>query len=357
MRATWVVERTGHRRFPFRIVVERNGRTEFAVRAASPWPGPGQQVFCLRETQLAPDEPLEELERVPVTHLSHLGRKLSIVLDRPTRKRCEFLVVAKDYTNGTGSYEQIFFRTESGIRSHRSRARLELLPRDVSLDIAIDSGERYPWSFPQATVHREKLAVGDYALKHEGRILAVVERKSFDNMLSDLGAIQALHHTLADLSRVERGALVVEAQYADFLNDKRLDGRWPATHVARALAELSVMHPRLPVVYAGSRKLANQWTQRFFTAVATHSGNPQLDLVREAVAEYRALEPEPSIEERVRTALVAREALAFSLAELVALVPDAGPPRVRQVLERLTKAGVVARSGRGRATRWVATRG
>ena len=352
MRATWIVERTAHRRFPFRIVIERNGRAEFAVRAASPWPGPGQQVFCLRETQLAPDEPLEEVERVPITHLSHLGRKLSLVLDRPSRKRCEFLVVARDYTDGTGSYEQIFFRTESGIRSHRSRARLELLPRDISLEIAIDSGERYPWSFAQATVHREKLRVGDYALKHEGRILAVVERKSFDNMLSDLGAIQALHHTLADLSRVERPALVVEAQYGDFLNEKRLEGKWPASYVARALAELSVMHPRLPVVYAGSRKLANQWTQRFFTGVATQNSNPQLELVREAVAKYRAMGPAVSIEERVRSALNAQKASALSLAELVALIPDAGPPRVRQVLERLAKAGVVARSGRGRGTKW-----
>jgi hypothetical protein len=73
-----------------------------------------------------------------------------------------------------------------------------------------------------------------HTLRH-ARLLAVVERKSFDNILSDLGAIQALHHTLADLSRVERSALVVEAQYGDFLNEKRLEasgrhhmwrGRW-----------------------------------------------------------------------------------------------------------------------------------
>lgn len=47
--ATWNVGRTAYRRFPFRVTIERDGRTVLAVRAQSPWPGPGQQIFCLRE--------------------------------------------------------------------------------------------------------------------------------------------------------------------------------------------------------------------------------------------------------------------------------------------------------------------
>ena len=30
-----------------------------AVRAQASWPGPGQQIFCLRERELDPAEPLE----------------------------------------------------------------------------------------------------------------------------------------------------------------------------------------------------------------------------------------------------------------------------------------------------------
>ena len=49
MQAIWTVERTAHRRFPYRIAIEQNGRLLLAVRAQAAWPGPGQQVFCLRD--------------------------------------------------------------------------------------------------------------------------------------------------------------------------------------------------------------------------------------------------------------------------------------------------------------------
>ena len=88
-----MVERTASRRFPYRVSIEQNGRLVLAVRAQARWPGPGQQIFCLRESELDPAEPLEPVERVPVAHLTRLGRKLALVLDRPNRKRCELLVV------------------------------------------------------------------------------------------------------------------------------------------------------------------------------------------------------------------------------------------------------------------------
>jgi hypothetical protein len=56
--ATWVVERTQDSRFPFRITIEQEGRALLAVRAQSHWPGAGSQIFCLRETEFEPGEPL-----------------------------------------------------------------------------------------------------------------------------------------------------------------------------------------------------------------------------------------------------------------------------------------------------------
>jgi hypothetical protein len=82
---TWVVQRTASHRFPFRIVIERNGRILLAVRAQSSWPGPGQQIFCLREETIDPSEPLDTIESVSVLHYTQLGRKLTIVLDWATR--------------------------------------------------------------------------------------------------------------------------------------------------------------------------------------------------------------------------------------------------------------------------------
>jgi hypothetical protein len=356
MTSTWTVERTASRRFPYRIAVEQDGRLLFAVRARSPWPGPGQQIFCVRERTLDPAEPLEPVERVPVIHLTRVGRKLSIVLDRPQRKRCELLAVTRPYRGREGTYEQIFFRTESGIRAHRSRTRVELLPgaAPVRLVVVIDSGERYPWRFPGAAIERRKLAVGDYALEVGGRLVALVERKSYDNLLSDIGAVQALHHQLADLASCSSAALAVEAQYGDFLDGRRLGGRWPAAHVARVLAELSALHPTLPIVYAGNRKLANLWVGRFFTACASRQQSPQLELVRETLAAYRPRPRPAGLDAQVREAIQRGFGPdGFTFRELAGRFPDAAAARLRRVLDRLRREGRVTRVGAGRAARWV----
>ncbi len=349
MSAEWIVERTSHHRFPYRISIRQGRRLLLAVRAQSPWPGPGQQIFCLRETTIDPDEPLEPVERVPVVHMARVGRKLTAALDRAGRKRCEFLIVRKPAPGG-GEREQIFFRTESAIRAHRSRARVELLPGATSLTIVIDSAERYPWRFPDATVRRRKLPVGDYALLDDERIVATVERKSFDNLLGDIGAVQALHHHLAHLASRPLPALVVEAQYGDFLDPKRLAGRWPPAHLARVLAELAALHPGLPIVYAGNRHLANLWCHRFFVACAARDAGPQLELVRETAAAYEAA-PVEGVDERIRQAAMAA-AEPFTLAELAARFPEATLARVRRVVAQLRAEGSLAPSRRGRGARW-----
>jgi hypothetical protein len=353
MSALWLLEGTTSRRFPYRIAIEQAGRLVVAFRVQARWPGSGQQVFCLREETLEPDEALEELERVPILQLERVGRKLTVVLDRGTRKRCEFLTVRREKKDGSGSYEQVFFRTESGIRAHRSRTRVELRPEPVALDVVVDSTERYPWRFPGATITRRKLPVGDYALLDGGRTLAVVERKSFANLLSDLSQLQALHHQLADLAGLERSALVIEAHYRDFLDPRRLEGRWPKAKLSRRLAELSSLHPRLPVIYAGSRKLANLWTYRFFQAVARARKAPSPELELDLQRRYDPPEARaPGIDEELRRSALERLPASFTTRELLASVPGASVERARRVLAQLHAAGRLARTGRGSGTRW-----
>lgn len=352
MTAVWIVERTASPKFPFRVSLEQSGRLIIAVRAQARWPGPGQQIFCLRERELDPGEPLEPVERVPVAHLARLGRKLTVVLDRPNRKRCELLVVRKPRRDGTGTYEQVFFRTESGIRAHRSRTRLELAPPSSPLAIVVDSAERYPWRFPGAVVERRKLAAGDYALLDDGQIAALVERKSFDNLLADVGAIQALHQQLADLASHEAAALVIEADYRDFLDPLRLVARWPPAHLARVLAELAALHPTLPVIYAGNRKLANLWTARFFTAVAARRGGDGPGLLRELALRYDSAPRSAGLDERIRRAVLDELPAAFAFAELAARFGETPPARIRRVLQRLRREGRIVRTGTGRGARW-----
>jgi len=345
---TWLVQRTASLRFPFRIVIERNGTALLAVRAQSSWPGPGQQIFCVREEALDPEETLETVESVTVLHYTQLGRKLTIVLDRAIRKRCEFLIVQKWYKGRQGTYDQIFFRTESGIRAHRSRSHLELRQSDKQLTVAVDSGERYAWSFPDAVVTRRRLAVGDYALMENGHAVAVVERKSFDGLLTDIGSIQALHHQFADLAQCERAIVVVEAQYGDFLDERRTGRKWPASYISRVIAELASMHPRLPVVFAGSRKLANSFALQYFAACSARSEDPQLTLVSEADSFYKAV----PVERQIRDAALAWPEECFRTFDMAVKFPGILPRRVARVLGELEAEGLLERRGRARAMRW-----
>jgi len=98
--AEWTVEHTQHRRFPFRITIRQSGREILAVRVQARWPGPGQQIFCLRETSLDADEYLEPVEHERVAHLGRVGRKITVALDRGSRKRCEFLTIRKRGPDG-----------------------------------------------------------------------------------------------------------------------------------------------------------------------------------------------------------------------------------------------------------------
>jgi hypothetical protein len=346
--ASFRVERTQSVRFPFRIAIEQDGRVLFAVRAQSVWPAPGGQIFCLRELEFEPTEPLEPVETVRVATLKRVGARLVVVLDRPVRKRCEFLVVRKERKDGSGTYEQVFFRTESALRAHRSRSRVELAA-SADLEIAIDVRERYPWRFPGARVLRRALPAGDYAVLREERLLAVVERKTFANLLGDFGALRAFHQSLAELEAQPRAALVIEAQYADFLNPERTRP-WPAAHAARVLAEISALHPRLPVVYAGNRKLANHWTLRWFIAVAAES--TQLTLVSEPAARYEPAPEEAGLDQRIRRAVQFDLPPAFRTADVAARVAGVDRRRVARVLAGLRREGRLVAEGRGPGARW-----
>ncbi|MGH7658275.1 MAG: ERCC4 domain-containing protein [Gemmatimonadales bacterium] len=348
----WVVERTGNRRFPYRISIEQGGRLVAAFRAQSRWPGPGQQIFCLRERELDPAEALEPVERVPVANVSRIGRKLALVLDRPNRKRCEFLTVEKARKDNSGTYEQIYFRTESGIRAHRSGSRVELREPPAQLTVLVDSGERYPWRFPGADTERRKLSVGDYALLQDGRVAAVVERKSYEHLLTEVSAVQALHQQLADLASRPPSALVIEAEYRDFLDPKRVKGRWPTSFLQRFLAELSALHPTLPIIYAGNRKLANLWTQQFFQAVTQADQQKEPQLALEIAAGLDLEENRPRQEEEIRRMIHGELAAGFTLADLAARWPDLPEPRLKARLEAMRRRGELEKEGRGKQAVW-----
>lgn len=350
MPAAWIVERTQNPRFPYRIRIEQDGRPLLVVRARDAWPGAGTSVFCLREKTLPPDEVLTPHERVDVAHLTRIGRKLSVTLDRPQRKRCEFLKVEKPAPDGGEPHEQIYLRTEVAARAHRTKGRVEVVPTK-ELDVVIDLQERYPWTFPGASVTRRRLPVGDYALSLGERVAAVVERKSLENFCTDVSAIKGLHQQLAELGAYAHAAFVVEAQYADLADPDRI-GKWPGTHLLRVAAELAALHPRVPVVFAGNRKLGNVWTHRFFAAVAGAARATLPDAAAEALARYAPQAADGGFETRVRVAVLQELPSSFALGDLRARCPDVPDDRLRRVLGRLRAEGRVRVLGVGRRARW-----
>lgn len=261
----WILERCANERFPYRVTIERGGR-RLVLRAQDRWPGANRNVFCLREAEPS-DDVIEEVERVPVTALQRRGVRLSVVLERPRQKRCDFLFLRRAYRDGRpGTYEQIFWQTQSSMRQRRPRVRLaHPRPRDTYV-VRIASDEKYPWRFPDAVTERGRLPAGDYALMEGERVLAVVERKTFENFQHDLAVLPLLHQRLMELSSFERHALVIEAPYEDFLSRAKSPYLSPS-FAAGAIAELFAAHPRLRMVFLANRKMANEWTRRYFDAV------------------------------------------------------------------------------------------
>ena len=283
----WVLERASDPKFPYRLRIYTRGRAEpvLSFFVQDRWPGSNQHIFCLRESRLADDVVVDgELERVPVVALQRYGRRLSVVLARPRQKRCDFQIVEKAYKHaepgGPTTYEQIFWFTQTAMQQRRPRGvRLHTARRLEEARVRIASDERYPWALGGLSTERGPLPVGDYALLDGDRILAVVERKTFEGLLVDFGRMDILRQRLLELSAFEQHAVVVEARYEDFLSPGKVH-HWSAAFCARAIADLYALFPRLRLVFCSNRKTAAEWTRSYFAAVWAVRGQ-----VEEAAAE------------------------------------------------------------------------
>ena len=268
MKGTWILEQTQNDRFPYRLQILRGDKPWLTLRTQDKWPTVGRHIFCLREDEPpAPGEILDELERVDIIAFNERGRRVSVVLDRKRYKRCDFLFLKKSYKGSPEeSYEQIFWLTQRSIEQHRPSFKLVSRRTHAEMIVRIHSNEKYPWRFPGMVTERGTIAAGDYALMDGDKMLAVVERKTLDNLLANFGMMPVLHQRLAELAAHDNHALVIEASYADFLNPKKVHYYTPS-FCAKAIAELYALHPTLRIVFCISRKVANEWTQHFFTAI------------------------------------------------------------------------------------------
>jgi hypothetical protein len=156
---------------------------------------------------------------------------------------------------------------------------------------------------------------------------------------------------MTELGGYARAAVVVEAQYAD-LTKPGLIGRWPASHLLRVVGELAAMHPRVPLVFAGNRKLANAWTQRFFASLAAVAAQTLPDLVREPLLRFEPAPLDGGTDTRIRVALLQDLPDGFAIADLRTACPDVPDARLRRVLAQVRREGRLRREGAGRGVRW-----
>lgn len=72
------------------------------------------------------------------------------------------------------------------------------------------------------------------------------------------------------LAELPKAAIVVEGDYPDLFRTQPGRASW----LADMLGRLAVRYPEVPVLFAGSRKFAEEWPYRFVgAALADHTGS------------------------------------------------------------------------------------
>jgi hypothetical protein len=244
-----------HSRLPYLIRLPLASGA-LVLKAGDSWPRTAR-VYCHR-AEGWPERP-ELVDEAPVRSCVRRGIAIDLVLDRARQNRSQVI-----FTTFRGR-EAIFWQTPRTTRTSRPAARVPAR-RASGLDevaIAVDTRERYAFKFSaqRATTYRRALPAGDYGVERHGEVVAVVERKSLDDLAKSL-VDGGLTYALAELATVDRAAVVVEDRYGSLFKLEHV----PAGFVADLLGALQVRYPQVPIVFCDNRKLAEEWTFRFLGA-------------------------------------------------------------------------------------------
>jgi len=237
------------------------------LKAKDAWPTTAR-VFCQQVDEPWPPD-VEMVDDLTVRSCRRRGIAIDLVLDRGRMNRSQFI-----FTRLKGGRPAIFWQTAKAAKAARPGVRVPSRRAwgQPDLSIAADTRERYGYRFAsqQATVEKHPLRAGDYAtLDADGEPLATVERKSVPNLVADL-VNGGLAFQLAELSEVPRACVVVEGRYAELLEVRHTQPGW----VLDLLARLQVRYPAVPIVFTGSRKLAEEYTFRFLGAARAELDEP-----------------------------------------------------------------------------------
>lgn len=201
----------------------------------------------------------EIIEEVAVRMCRRRGSAIDLILDRGANYRSQFV-----FTTSRGR-DMIFWQTSKVVRKARPSVRIPKR-RAAGMKgwtVLVDTRERYPYRFSDrpVVVERRALTAGDYAVAIEGGLVAAVERKTLENLSTDLVSGK-ISFVMAELSGLPAAAVVVEDRYTSLFKVEHVEPGWLPELVAR----LQVRYPEVPIVFCDNRKFAEEWTYRFLGA-------------------------------------------------------------------------------------------
>jgi hypothetical protein len=231
------------------------------LKSRDAWPR-AARVFCA-EDATSWDETGGLVDDAAVLVCKRRGAAIDLILDRPQLARSQFV-----FTNARGR-SAIWWQTQTTVQSANPGARVPRGRAFGPLVVAVDTREKYGWRFTgrPVTIERRALAGGDYGAIVGGSVVAIVERKTLANLATSLSD-GTLAFQMQRLAEVGRCAIVVEGDYPDLFRTQPGRGSW----LADMLGRLAARYPEVPIIFAGSRKFAEEWAYRFFGAVASDSG-------------------------------------------------------------------------------------
>ena len=235
------------------------------LKARDRWPTTSR-VYCHPLDDWPADA--EILEAVGVRSCRRRGVAIDLVLDRGRNNRSQ-IVFTTPNAGRAGGRPMIFWQTAR--TAQRARPGQRVPTRRASqldqLTIDVDTRERYPYKFNGRPVEcrRTTLPAGDYAIRSGDQLIAAVERKTLEDFTKSL-IDGSLNYALAELAALPTAAVVVEERYGALLDNQHTQPGWLLELVARH----QVRYPAVPIVFADSRKLAEEWTYRYLAAALVH---------------------------------------------------------------------------------------
>jgi hypothetical protein len=224
------------------------------LKARETWPR-AARVFCIQDGTPW-DESAGIVDEAEVVVCRRRGAAVDLVLARGQNARAQFV-----FTTARGR-PAIWWQTQKTVQSANPGARIPRGRSAGTFTVAVDTREKYGWKFAgrDVVLVRRALHAGDYAAMVGDVVVAVVERKTIENLATSLsdGSMAFQMQRMAG----QPAAVVVEGTYPELLRDQPGRASW----LADMLGRLAVRYPEVPIIFAGARKFAEEWAYRFLGA-------------------------------------------------------------------------------------------